>query len=86
MLESRISAMAMLAAFGSGYASPLPIKRSKYSPGFYANREVGRNAPCPCESGKKYKKCCQRVDPRVQLAALAEGMDEVGEPCTIPVF
>ncbi|MEK7866221.1 MAG: SEC-C metal-binding domain-containing protein, partial [Planctomycetota bacterium] len=23
-----------------------------------ANREVGRNDPCPCGSGKKYKKCC----------------------------
>lgn len=22
------------------------------------NREVGRNDPCPCGSGKKYKKCC----------------------------
>ncbi len=21
-------------------------------------KEVGRNEPCPCESGKKYKKCC----------------------------
>ncbi|MEM8728038.1 MAG: SEC-C metal-binding domain-containing protein [Chlamydiota bacterium] len=21
-------------------------------------REVGRNEPCPCGSGKKYKKCC----------------------------
>ena len=20
--------------------------------------EVGRNEPCPCGSGKKYKKCC----------------------------
>tara|TARA_Y100000296_G_scaffold27787_1_gene32474 strand:- start:736 stop:927 length:192 start_codon:yes stop_codon:yes gene_type:complete len=20
--------------------------------------KVGRNAPCPCQSGKKYKKCC----------------------------
>ncbi|MDP4086083.1 MAG: SEC-C metal-binding domain-containing protein [Bacillota bacterium] len=20
--------------------------------------KVGRNAPCPCVSGKKYKKCC----------------------------
>ncbi len=33
------------------------------SPGFeapYVNplREVGRNDPCPCGSGKKYKKCC----------------------------
>jgi uncharacterized protein YecA (UPF0149 family) len=23
--------------------------------------KVGRNAPCPCGSGKKYKKCCGRV-------------------------
>ena len=23
---------------------------------------VGRNAPCPCGSGKKYKKCCQKSD------------------------
>ena len=22
------------------------------------NRNVGRNDPCPCGSGKKYKKCC----------------------------
>ena len=21
-------------------------------------RKIGRNAPCPCGSGKKYKKCC----------------------------
>ena len=23
-------------------------------------KKVGRNAPCPCGSGKKYKKCCGR--------------------------
>ena len=23
-----------------------------------AQKKVGRNEPCPCESGKKYKKCC----------------------------
>jgi len=23
-----------------------------------AEEKVGRNEPCPCESGKKYKKCC----------------------------
>ena len=27
-----------------------PAKRSE--------PKVGRNAPCPCGSGKKYKKCC----------------------------
>ena len=23
-------------------------------------RKIGRNEPCPCDSGKKYKKCCGR--------------------------
>jgi len=23
-----------------------------------AEKKVGRNEPCPCKSGKKYKKCC----------------------------
>lgn len=27
---------------------------------------IGRNDPCPCDSGKKYKKCCQR---KVEAAA-----------------
>ena len=25
---------------------------------FNTNRLLGRNDKCPCESGKKYKKCC----------------------------
>lgn len=28
-----------------------PVKKT-------ADRKVGRNDPCPCGSGKKYKKCC----------------------------
>ncbi|OQY03760.1 MAG: hypothetical protein B6I22_10905, partial [Desulfobacteraceae bacterium 4572_123] len=27
-----------------------PVKRT--------NKKIGRNDPCPCGSGKKYKKCC----------------------------
>ena len=34
--------------------------------GFYTVRrpvpKIGRNAPCPCGSGKKYKKCCYEKD------------------------
>ena len=26
-----------------------------------AGRKIGRNEPCPCGSGRKYKKCCGRV-------------------------
>ncbi len=28
--------------------------------------KVGRNDPCPCGSGKKYKKCCQTLAERIQ--------------------
>ena len=30
--------------------SPVTVKRE--------GKKIGRNAPCPCGSGKKYKKCC----------------------------
>jgi len=33
---------------GSKPHGPMPAKSEK----------IGRNAPCPCGSGKKYKKCC----------------------------
>jgi preprotein translocase subunit SecA len=35
-----------------GPAKPKPVQRKA--------QKVGRNAPCPCGSGKKYKKCCGR--------------------------
>ena len=36
-------------------------KKEKPAPRFSEPRKgkkIGRNAPCPCGSGKKYKKCC----------------------------
>ncbi len=33
---------------------------AKQSPVKRASTKVGRNDPCPCESGKKYKQCCGR--------------------------
>ncbi|MDT8324176.1 MAG: SEC-C metal-binding domain-containing protein, partial [Bacteroidota bacterium] len=30
---------------------------------------VGRNDPCPCGSGKKYKKCCLAKDAAAQAQA-----------------
>ncbi len=32
-------------------------KTEKVEP-IHADAEPGRNDPCPCGSGKKYKKCC----------------------------
>jgi preprotein translocase subunit SecA len=31
---------------------------AKRKPATRSEKKVGRNAPCPCGSGKKYKKCC----------------------------
>ena len=31
---------------------------AKKKPATRSDKKVGRNAPCPCGSGKKYKKCC----------------------------
>jgi preprotein translocase subunit SecA len=33
----------------------LPAAKASANP--YANQYVGRNDPCPCGSGKKYKQC-----------------------------
>lgn len=33
-------------------------KKQKQNPQKVASIKVGRNDPCPCGSGKKYKKCC----------------------------
>lgn len=38
-------------------ASAQPNKDTSSTPAF---KKVGRNDPCPCGSGKKYKKCCGR--------------------------
>src|SRR5207302_9958151 len=38
---------------GEGVSIDLPIRRSL--------PKVGRNEPCPCGSGKKYKNCCGRA-------------------------
>jgi tetratricopeptide (TPR) repeat protein len=35
--------------------------RRPYSPATMGKQKVGRNQPCPCGSGKKYKKCCGGV-------------------------
>ncbi len=37
---------------------------------------VGRNEPCPCGSGKKYKKCCMIKDTSVDLEAYRAGRAE----------
>src|SRR5258706_15656101 len=41
---------------------------------------VGRNEPCPCGSGKKYKRCCLQRDEAAMLATRAA---QPSEPATL---
>ena len=43
------------AALGDGGASAAKEEQHMYN-----GVKVGRNDPCPCGSGKKFKKCCGR--------------------------
>lgn len=36
----------------------MPLTAAPSSSGQLSSSKVGRNAPCPCGSGKKFKKCC----------------------------
>jgi len=37
---------------------PMQSAGLRPQPPFASGRKIGRNDPCPCGSGKKYKKCC----------------------------
>lgn len=36
-------------------------RNKQFAPVTRASEKIGRNEPCPCGSGKKYKKCCGRA-------------------------
>ena len=36
-------------------------KKNNSSPFIRSEKKVGRNDPCPCGSGKKYKHCCGKL-------------------------
>jgi hypothetical protein len=40
----------------------------------------GRNEPCPCGSGRKYKQCCLEKDEAKDRAAYAKAAAEAPEP------
>ena len=44
-----------------------PDKSVKKQPVRTAATKVGPNEPCPCGSGKKYKKCCMQKDKTTDL-------------------
>ena len=53
-MERRQVAQPVAASHGAAEAQPKAPKK--------AEAKVGRNDPCPCGSGKKYKNCCGRTE------------------------
>jgi preprotein translocase subunit SecA len=51
------AAAAAAGAAAAGAAEELPAGASSDAPVVRGERKVGRNEPCPCGSGKKYKQC-----------------------------
>ncbi|MDP2905811.1 MAG: SEC-C metal-binding domain-containing protein, partial [Candidatus Omnitrophota bacterium] len=44
-----------------------------------SDKKPGRNDPCPCGSGKKYKKCCGRNDDEGQAGQIQVGVSQARE-------
>ena len=57
MAKTRPLHMAAHAAL-RGSAAPEPLCDAVHRLLAASTRPVGRNEPCPCGSGKKYKRCC----------------------------
>jgi len=54
-VERKQVAQPTAATHGAAEAQPKAPKK--------AAEKVGRNDPCPCGSGKKYKNCCGKAEP-----------------------
>jgi hypothetical protein len=48
--------------------NPPKVHNSAQSPYRRETPKVGRNEPCPCGSGQKYKRCCLGTPPAEQIA------------------
>ncbi len=53
-IERKMVATPTIASHGDGTDTKKPIKRTE--------QKIGRNDPCPCGSGKKYKNCCMNKE------------------------
>src|SRR5947208_2055365 len=54
------TAPAVLYPVPAAPSSPAPYRIERQEPIRNTSSKIGRNESCPCESGKKYKKCCGR--------------------------
>jgi hypothetical protein len=67
LIEDTVRELSWWACFQPPRPKPTPVRATPLSPGAHAMHQrgtltsgpkIGRNDPCPCGSGKKYKKCC----------------------------
>ena len=58
--ESSVNSGNKVASNTKSVKPKLEINKSVTAPNVSDNvkKKIGRNDPCPCGSGKKYKKCC----------------------------
>ena len=52
----------LVAGFEGNMQKKNPVVRRAASTVVNESAKVGRNEPCPCGSGQKYKNCCMRKD------------------------
>jgi preprotein translocase subunit SecA len=60
--EASADAVAMRRPLQARQARPAPATGEPTAPIVRSEKKVGRNEPCPCGSGKKYKQCHGRLD------------------------
>ncbi len=62
LFEKTLSQMILKSSLGFQAPKKEPQREGNHLPGekkrLWVKEKVGRNDPCPCGSGKKYKKCC----------------------------
>jgi preprotein translocase subunit SecA len=67
------SIMAQVAGRSGGVSKPQPR---------VGGRKIGRNEPCPCGSGKKYKKCCGSI----KSSGVGQDSTVISSRCLIPHY
>jgi uncharacterized protein YecA (UPF0149 family) len=62
--DQMVTAAIIAATSIDGVTAPVftPNNRQRNNRTPYVGRLAGRNEPCPCGSGKKYKRCCMRTE------------------------
>lgn len=58
-LDAQLEAFQRVVHAGSAHADGLAVTRRFETQ--HRGSKVGRNDPCPCGSGKKFKKCCMQL-------------------------